>query len=233
MDLPPDSTSSKAPTAYVKIKWKNIAKEHQHLCDKNGNNWNRRTDLKTRTGEEMAHLKLKEAWIRQEIRYNNWIRGAEVGTVERSPTPFPLDEYRRRREESRGPLKVRPGTTIKREETPRASTEATEAASTPKPVTVADRVGTTSRSETEARVTSRAADRQTNMEQDSSGQENNSESQSTFSQKQYKEAMIKDMGLDIMRKEDMQAYVKAMALIQAEYATYRAYMLKHGAVEVV
>jgi hypothetical protein len=46
MDLPHDSTSSKAPTAYVKIKWKNIAKEHQHLCDKNGNNWNRRTDLK-------------------------------------------------------------------------------------------------------------------------------------------------------------------------------------------
>jgi hypothetical protein len=30
MDLPHDSTSSKAPTAYVKFRWRNIAEEHQH-----------------------------------------------------------------------------------------------------------------------------------------------------------------------------------------------------------
>jgi hypothetical protein len=175
MDLPPDSTSSKPPTTYVKFRWRNIAEEHQHLLDKNGDNWNRRTDLKNYTGEKMAFSKLEEAWMKQEERYNKWKRRREVGTVERSPTPFPLDVYRRRREESRGPLKVRrgttikreetprasteatepatprPGTTIKREETPRASTEATEAATTPKPPMVTNRPGATSSSENKAR----------------------------------------------------------------------------------
>jgi hypothetical protein len=260
MDPPHDSTSSKAPTAYVKIKWKNIAKEHQHLCDKNGNNWNRRTDLKNRTGEEMAFSKLKEAWMKQEERYNNWIRGVEVGTVGRSPTPFPLDEHRRRREESRGPLKVRrgttikreetprasteateapatprPGTTIKREETPRASTEATEAPTTPRPATVANPLGATSSTETEAqaRASSRVTDRQNSFEEGSSGQEDKPASQLTFSEKQYTERMALRMRLEEVREKNLKEYVRLCALIEAEYATYRADMLSRGAIEVV
>ncbi|GFF63978.1 hypothetical protein IFM51744_11189 [Aspergillus udagawae] len=236
MDQPHDSTStfSKAPTTYIKIKWKDIDREHEERLGTR--NWIRRTDLKDLMGEKMADIKIKEAWNRQEARYNDWITGNEIGNAERSPTPFPLDVYRLRREESRGPLNVRPRTTIKREETPLASVEsreATEEATTPKPATVTNRLGATSSSETEAQVGSRVPDTQNSMEEGSSGQENNSESRPTFSQKQYKEAMIKDMDLDTLRREDLQAYVQALALIQAQYATYKAYMLKHGAIEVV
>jgi hypothetical protein len=32
MDLPHNSTFSKAPMTYIKIKWKDINEEHKHLC---------------------------------------------------------------------------------------------------------------------------------------------------------------------------------------------------------
>jgi hypothetical protein len=235
MDLPHNSTFSKAPTTYIKIKWKDIDEEHKHLC-REGCNWIRRTDLKDLIGEEMAELKIKQAWERQETRYNTWTRKRAVGTVERSPTPFPLDVYRQRREESRSPLNVRPRTTIKREETPLASVEsreATEEATTPKPATVTNRLGAASSLESEAQVSSRVADRQNSMGEDSRGQENNSESPLTFSEKEYKEAMMRDMNLHTLRTEDPAKFVRLMAIVQAEYATFRGHMLKNGAIEVV
>ncbi|GFF64265.1 hypothetical protein IFM51744_11206 [Aspergillus udagawae] len=184
----------------------------------------------------MGDFKIREAWNRQEKRYNDFMSGKEVGTPERSPTPFPLDVYRQRREESRGPLKVGPRTTIKREESPIASTEAAEAAeatTTPKPATVTNRLGATSSSETEAGVGSRVPDGQNSMGEGSSRQENNSESPLTFSEKEYKEAMMRDMGLHTLRMEDPAEFVRLMAIVQAEYATFRGRMLKNGAIEVV
>ncbi|OJZ79867.1 hypothetical protein ASPFODRAFT_213053 [Aspergillus luchuensis CBS 106.47] len=54
-------------------------------------------------------------------------------------------------------------------------------------------------------------------------------SQITFSRKDYVERMTNSMALD---KTDMQAYVKALALIEAEYAVYKGHLLANGGVEV-
>lgn len=194
------------------------------LLDKNGDNWNRRTDLKNYTGDAMPFSKLKEAWIRQEIRYNSWKRRREVSTVERSPTPFPLDVYRQRREESRGPWEARPRITIKREETTLASREATEAPTTPKPAVGTNRLRATSSSETEARVraSSRITDTQNIVEEGSSGQEDRPVSQRTFSEERFIERMIENMGLEEMRKKKDDKFGEEMAKILAKYDIYRA-----------
>jgi hypothetical protein len=253
----PDST--KAPTTYVKVKWKNIDMEHKHLCP-NGTSWIRRTDLIVLMGKAMADLKISEAWDRQERRYIDWMTQREVSAVQRSPTPFPLDVYRQRREQSRGLVRVRPhikiereetprasteateapttprpGTTMKREETPRVSTEATEAPTTPSPTTVANPLRATSSTETEAqaRASSRVTDRQNSFEEGSSGQEDKPASQLTFSEKQYTERMALRMRLEEVREKNLKEYVRLCALIEAEYATYRADMLSRGAIEVV
>jgi hypothetical protein len=102
-----------------------------------------------------------------------------------------------------------------------------------KPATVTNRLGATSSSKSEARVSSRVADRRNSMGEDSSGQENNSESPPTFSEKEYKEAMIRDMDLHTLRMQDPAAFERMMAIVQAEYATYRACRLAQGAIEAV
>ncbi|KAJ8226326.1 hypothetical protein LV156_008996 [Aspergillus fumigatus] len=214
---------------YVKLIWTGIDKEHQHLCP-NGYNWNRRTDLKDRFGKKLSELQIWVAWKRQEERFNDWEEKSNPGSPGRLPTPFPFDVFYRRKRRGSVPLQAQYTTSIKREETPLASTEATAAATTPELDTVANLPGATGSSDTKAPVRKHAPEKQTNMTEDPSGQQNNSESQVTFSKKQYLEGMLEDMDVD---KTDRTAYVEALALARAHYDTYKAYMLSRGAIEVV
>jgi hypothetical protein len=121
------------------------------------------------------------------------------------------------------------------EETPRASTEATEAPTTLRPAVVANSLGATSSTENEAqaRASSRVTDRQNSFEEGSSGQEGKPASQLTFSEKQYTERMALRMRLKEVREKNLEKYMHLCALIEAEYATYRANMLSRGAIKVV
>lgn len=139
-----------AEGTYLKLIWTGIDKEHQHLCP-NGYNWNRRTDLNNRIGKEMSELRIQKAWELQEKRFNDWEGKRNPGTPGRSPTPFPFDVFYRRKRGGSVLLQARYATAIKREETPFASTQATETATTPNPLMVTNRPGATSSSETEAR----------------------------------------------------------------------------------
>ncbi|BCS00138.1 uncharacterized protein AKAW2_50479S [Aspergillus luchuensis] len=216
LERPLNTKSSKAPTTYVKLNWTNIKEEDKHLC-RDGTNWITRTDLIEITNEELATSKITEAWEKQEARYNNWEQGLPIGTPSRSPTPCPLDVWQRAKRERSCPVRGHSRDTMKREATASPAPDIMNAGSSD---------SSESQSGNPVRPIPEGA---TGAAIDPTTPSDKPASQITFSRKDYVERMTNSMALD---KTDMQAYVKALAFIEAEYAVYKGHLLANGGVEV-
>ncbi|RDH27287.1 hypothetical protein BDQ94DRAFT_185016 [Aspergillus welwitschiae] len=217
LERPPNTKSSKAPTTYVKLKWTNIKEEDKHLC-RDGTNWITRTNLIKLTNEELATSKITEAWEKQETRYNNWEQGLPIGTPSRSPTPCPLDVWQRAKPERSHVPRGQSSITAKR-----------EATASPAPNTINAESNDNSEPQPGNPVRPIPVEGATAAATDSTTPSDKPASQITFSRKDYVERMINSMALD---KTDMQAYVRALTLIEADYAVYKGHLLANGGVEV-
>lgn len=234
----------RAPTTYVKIKWMNLEPEHARLCGRSGKNWATRSDLIAMIGKELADKKIRQLWDIQEKRHAEWQNG-QMGrrSVDRSPTPFPLDVYEEIRkargsvapEVQRGPT-VNP--TVKREEdslfvpgpdrkeeTPLASGAQTSSPSPP-PAASSPAPGAA-----EAMVASGST--APNHGQDGSGNSSAAnQTPKTFSERQYLENMKQDLDLESVRNRDFGEYVEQMAIVRAKFDAYRGEMERQGYVLV-
>ncbi|GKZ75214.1 hypothetical protein AnigIFM50267_003319 [Aspergillus niger] len=197
-----------APTTYVKIKWKGIREEHAHLC-RNGKNWTSKTDLDSQMGRR---------------------------SVDRSPTPCPLDVYQEIRK-VRAPEAHR-GPTVKGEERPSVMPgpypkEANPLASrvrtsnhSPPPAAGSPTPGATEAAEASGSAAhSHGQDRSGNPDADE-------QKPKTFSERQYLENMKQDLGLESLRNEDLGQYMEQMALVRAKFDVYRGEMERWGYVLV-
>ncbi|GLA10230.1 hypothetical protein AnigIFM60653_002107 [Aspergillus niger] len=217
LERPPNSESSIAPTTYVKLKWTNIKEEDKHLC-RDGTNWITRTNLIEITNEELATSSITEAWEKQETRYNNWEQGVPIGTPSRSPTPCPLDVWQQAKRERSHVPRGQSSITAKR-----------EATASPAPNTIIAESNDSSEPQPGNPVRPIPVEGATAAATDSTTPSDKPASQITFSRKDYVERMINSMALD---KTDMQAYVRALTLIEADYAVYKGHLLANGGVEL-
>lgn len=228
-----DNTShSKAPTTYAKVKWIHIREEHKHLCT-NRNNWNTRSDLIGMIGQEMADEKMKEAWEVQEERYNELEK--EKGRAPPRSTPFPLDMYKEARKNRAwsAPLKHIPSPTVKREESPSAPTMDTSDEGK-KPTASRRYLNPTPMAQSPGNGSSDngiTQDREHSNSNNASIQDK-SQQHRTFSKDQYLDAMKEDLELNELKKENLGAFIEQMALVRAKYDVYRSYMEGTGAIEV-
>ncbi|KAJ5642524.1 hypothetical protein N7490_006524 [Penicillium lividum] len=86
----------KAPQTWIKIKWRNIKEEHAKLLSRNCS-WIPKSDLIRLTDRKSTESKIGDAWDRQEERYCR--NQSENQRDSRSPTPFPLDVFKREKSE--------------------------------------------------------------------------------------------------------------------------------------
>ncbi|KAF3009267.1 hypothetical protein E8E15_001916 [Penicillium rubens] len=84
----------KAPETWIKIKWRNIKKEHEKLLSRNCS-WIPKSDLIRLTDKKSTENKIGAAWDRQEERYCRY--QGETQRDSRSPTPFPLDVFKKKK----------------------------------------------------------------------------------------------------------------------------------------
>ncbi|KAJ5046994.1 hypothetical protein NUH16_010037 [Penicillium rubens] len=99
----------KAPQTWIKIKWRNIKKEHEKLLSRNCS-WIPKSDLIRLTDKKSTENKIGAAWDRQEERYCRY--QGETQRDSRSPTPFPLDVFNKeklKREHRASSRSVTPG----------------------------------------------------------------------------------------------------------------------------
>lgn len=98
-----------SPQAWVKIKWKNIKPDHKKFLirldpddiNKRHSSWITKSDLVRLVGRKAAESKISEAWDKQEKRYLRSMSDSGQ-TVDRSPTPCPLDAFVVKREQLEG-----------------------------------------------------------------------------------------------------------------------------------
>ncbi|KAB8213192.1 hypothetical protein BDV33DRAFT_210444 [Aspergillus novoparasiticus] len=228
------TSSKRAPSTYVKIKWVDIREEHADLC-RNGRNWAPRSDLIAIIGKELADEKIKQMWNVQEERYANWKESqGERGYSARSPTPFPLSVYQETRKirASMPPENYR-NPTVKSEDENSSMAGPSYTGTTP--ITVEGQVSSDPSpmpSSPEGRGGSSASQAR---ERDNSADINTDErvpKPKTFSEGQYMENMKRDLGLETLREIDMESYIHQMALVRASFDVYRGKMESNGYVLV-
>ncbi|KAH8430038.1 uncharacterized protein LDX57_007710 [Aspergillus melleus] len=231
------NSTSRAPTTYVKIKWVGIKEQHANLC-RNGKNWATRTDLVSIIGKELADEKIRQLWDTQEKRYAEWDND-QMGqrSLDRSPTPFPLDVYQNvRRTSGNVPPEAHRSPAVKREEGPLSMAGPYHQDSTPM-VSGGQAFydsSPTSKGPQNLEPTEASSSAAQDHGRDNAGNSNTDQQKpKTFSQQQYVENMKLDIDLDEeLRKTDLGSYMKQMALIRANFDVYRDAMNTHGYVEV-
>lgn len=230
------TSSLRAPTTYVKIKWVGIREEHSHLC-RNGKNWATRSDLIDILHKKLADDNLRKLWDVQEKRHAEWKNG-RMGrrSSDRSPTPFPLDVYQEIRN-ARGsiPPEVHRGPTVKREDEPLFMPEPHRKEATP--LAPGNQASTDSTPTTtgarSSETTEAGGSGAPGHGRDGSANPNAHEQKpKTFSQHQYLENMKQDLGLGELQNSDMGKYIEQMALVRAKFDAYRGEMERQGYVLV-
>ncbi|KAI3035114.1 hypothetical protein CBS76997_10744 [Aspergillus niger] len=230
------TSSSRAPTTYIKVKWEGIREEHAHLC-RNGKNWTTKTDLEEIIGEDIAYKVIRRLWDVQEKCHAEW-EDSQMGrrSVDRSPTPCPHDVY----QEVRGVRapEVYRGSTVKREEGPLfmpgpyrkegipLASGVQPSSNSPPPAAGSLTLGAAEAAEANGSAAHSHG-------QDSSGNLDADEQKpKTFSERQYLENMKQDLGLESLRNEDLGQYMEQMALARAKFDVYRGEMERRGYVLV-
>ncbi|KAL7649173.1 hypothetical protein ACMYSQ_012398 [Aspergillus niger] len=196
-----------------------------------------KTDLGKIVGKDIANEVIRRLWDVQEKRHAER-KDSQMGrrSVDRSPTPCPLDVYEEIRK-VRAPEAHR-GPTVKREEKPSVMPgpypkEAIPLASgvqtsshSPPPAAGSPTPGATEAAEASGSAThSHGKDRSGNPDADE-------QKPKTFSERQYLENMKQDLGLESLRNEDLGQYMEQMALVRAKVDVHWGEMERQGYVLV-
>ncbi|OJZ79881.1 hypothetical protein ASPFODRAFT_213026 [Aspergillus luchuensis CBS 106.47] len=158
-------------------------------------------------GQDLADETIRQLWNVQEKRHAEW-EGSQMGrrSVDRSPTPCPLDVYQ----------EIRKGHTA-RKGIPLASGVQTSSHSPP------PAAGSPTPEAAEAAEASGSAAHSDG--QDSSGNPDADEQEpKIFSECQHLENMKQDLDLENLRNEDPGKYIEQMALVRAKFNAYRGEM---------